>query len=644
MTTPRQRFLHLLQKADRPILLDGAMGTLLHAKGIGFDQCFDALNLENPALVAEIHRGYIDAGAQIILTNTFGANRYRLAEHGLEDKVAEINRAGVELARRVVLASFREVLIAGDVGPLGVRLAPFGRVQPEEAREAFREQIAALAEAGADLIVIETMSDLYEVREAVLAAREVAPDLPIVASLTFTRDDRTLLGDPPAKVAEVLHDLPVDVIGANCSGGPAQLLRILKQMRAVAPEAYFWIKPNAGWPERLPGGRIMYPAGPAYFGEYALAFHQAGAHLVGGCCGTTPEHIAAMRRALEQAPPRNETPPIVVPSTAPPRETLPPADEPTQLAQKLRQGHFVITVEMTPPRGLSAHKVLAGAHLLAEAGADTINVADSPMARMRMSPWAVCHLIQKEVGLETVLHFPTRGRNLLRVQGDLLAAHALGVRNVFVVMGDPTAIGDYPEAMDNYDLVPSGLIKLIKQKFNAGVDHAGGDIGQPTSFFVGCALNLHPKDPEREAKVLRRKIRAGADFALTQPVFDPEAARRFLDFYAERYGPLNIPILVGILPLNNPRHAAFLHNEVPGITIPEVLMRRLEQADDRAPQEGVRIALELIERIHSWAQGIYLMPQFRRYDLAAEIVEGVVALRGAPAPQAPCLSDGRGQG
>ena len=624
MTTPRQRFLDWLARAERPILLDGAMGTMLHAKGIGFDQCFDALNLENPALVADIHRGYIEAGAQIILTNTFGANRYRLAEHGLEDQVAAINRAGVELAQRVVLGSFREVLVAGDVGPLGVRLAPFGRVQPEEARAAFREQITALAEAGADLIVIETMSDLYEVREAVLAAQEVAPDLPIVTSVTFTRDDRTLLGDSPEKVAETLHSLGVDVIGANCSSGPAQLLRILKHMQAVAPEARFWIKPNAGWPERLPGGRIMYPAGPAYFGEYALAFYQAGAHLLGGCCGTTPEHIAAMRHNLEQAPPREDLPRMTI-ELPPRREQLPPPDEPTQLAQKLQQGRFVVAVEMTPPRGLAAHKVLAGAHLLAEAGADTINVADSPMARMRMSPWAVCHLIQQEVGVETVLHFPTRGRNLLRVQGDLLAAHALGVRNVFVVMGDPTAIGDYPEAMDNYDLVPSGLIKLIKQKFNAGVDHAGSDIGQPTSFFVGCALNLNPKDPEREAKVLRRKIRAGADFALTQPVYDPEAARRFLAFYEERYGPLTIPILVGVLPLNNPRHAAFLHHEVPGITIPEAFMQRLEQAGERAPWEGVRIALELIEQIRPWAQGVYLMPQFRRYDLAAEIVEGVKA-------------------
>ncbi len=622
--TPRERLLALLENTDKPILLDGAMGTLLNSQGIGFDACFDALNLTNPALIAEIHRRYIDAGAQVILTNTFGANRYRLAEHGLEDKVAEINRAGVELARRVVLASFKDVLIGGDVGPLGVRLAPFGRVQPEEAREAFREQIAALAEAGVDLIVIETMSDLYEVREAVAAAREVAPDLPVVASLSFTRDDVTLLGDTPEKVAEALLSYGVDVLGANCSSGPAQLLRILRRMRKVAPNAHFWIKPNAGWPERLPDGRIAYPAGPDYFGEYVRFFAQEGAAMIGGCCGTSPEHIAAMHQHL------TEMPPVLSLDFAPlqPQEDAQAEDEAAStsaLAQKLAAGEFVVAVEVHPPRGFSAHKVLAAAQLLADVGADVLDVADSPMARMRMSPWAVCHLIQQQVGVETTLHFPTRGRNLLRVQGDLLAAHALGIRNVFVVMGDPTSIGDYPEAMDNYDLVPSGLIKLIKQKFNAGVDHAGAAIGRPTSFFVGCALNLNPKNPEREMKVLRRKIRAGADFALTQPVFDSEKAHRFLEAYEAEFGTLEIPVLVGIMPLYSRRHAAFLHHEVPGIEIPPDVMGRIAQAGDKAPQEGVRIAQELVAAVRPWAQGVYIMPQFRRYELAAEIVEAAKA-------------------
>jgi homocysteine S-methyltransferase len=329
-----------------------------------------------------------------------------------------------------------------------------------------------------------------------------------------------------------------------------------------------------------------------------------------------------MRKALERTP--EGCGPSISELTLPVEleDSSAEAEQPSLLAQKLAQGRFVVSIEMDPPRGLSTHKLLAGASLLAEAGADVINVADSPMARMRMSPWAVCDLVQRQVGVETVLHFPTRGRNLLRVQGDLLAAHALGIRNVFVVMGDPTAIGDYPEAMDNYDLAPSGLIRLVKQNFNAGLDHAGAEIGQPTSFFVGCALNLCPPDVETEIKNLRRKLQAGADFALTQPVYDPPAAEAFLQAYADRHGALSIPVLVGVLPLFSPRHAAFLHNEVPGISIPEAFRERIQQAGTGAAQEGVRIALELIEQMKGWAGGIYLMPAFGRYDLAAEIVEG----------------------
>lgn len=615
------KFLSLLASSPRPLLGDGAMGTMLNGRGISFNECFDALNLTHPGIVGEIHQAYIEAGSQIIQANTFGANRYKLVEHGLGDKVNEINRAGVELARRVALASFKDVLVAGDVGPLGVRLAPFGRVQPDQARQAFCEQIGAQAEAGADLIIIETISDLYEIREAIAAARQVC-SLPVVASMTFTRDDRTLLGDAPSKVAGWLKETGADVIGINCSSGPAQLFRILKQMRQVAPEEIFSVMPNAGWPEQV-GGRIMYPANPEYFGDYARMFCEAGASLIGGCCGTTPQHIAAMRAALDQASQGCADLDGDGAALTESEERLAPVDQPTHLAQKLTAGRFVIAVEMDPPKGLSAHKMLAGASLLTEAGADVINVADSPMARMRMSPWAVCSLIQREFGIETTLHFPTRGRNMLRVQGDLLAAHAMGIRNVFVVMGDPTAIGDYPEAMDNYDLVPSGLIKLIKQNFNMGVDHAGADIGQPTTFFVGCALNLTPQNPDQEIKNLRRKLQAGADFALTQPVYQLDEAEAFLRRYEDQYGPLEIPMVVGVLPLYSPRHAAFLHNEVPGISISEEIQRRLREAGEDSPHEGVRIALEYIERIRTWANGVYLMPAFNRYDLVAEIIEGI---------------------
>ena len=544
------------------------------------------------------------------------AHRDVRAEHGLEEKVAAINQVGVEVARKAADEAEQQVFVAGDVGPLGVRLAPFGRVQLEEARAAFTEQIKGLIAGGPDLIIIETMTDLYEVREAILAAKALS-DLPIVASMTFTRDDRTLLGDPPEKVAREMHAAGADVIGINCSGGPSQLLRILARMRVVVPDARYSVMPNAGWPEQA-GGRIMYPAGPDYFGRYALSFRHSGAAIIGGCCGTTPEHIQAMRTALDTTSPEDYTNGRTLRVIEQPQEQLGP-EKGSQLEQKLVAGKFVFSVEMHPPRGLSTQKLLAGTDLLAEAGADVINVADSPMARMRMSPWAACQLIQHDMGLETTLHFPTRGRNLLRVQGDLLAAHALGVRNVFVVMGDPTAIGDYPEAMDNYDLAPTGLIKLIKEGFNAGLDHAGSQIGQPTSFYVGAALDLQPSDSQREVRLLNRKLRNGADFFLTQPVYEPAQAKAFLDQHAPD---LRKPLLVGILPLYGLRHAAFLHNEVPGISIPQEIRARLEAAGDDSPQEGVRIALELVEQIRDWAAGIYLMPAFARYDLAAQVIEG----------------------
>ncbi len=612
-------FLKLIS-SQKPLLADGAMGTLLHERGISFETCFDALNLSNPRVVGDVHREYIEAGAQIILTNTFGANAYKLGKHGMVDKLHAINAAGVELARRIVLASFKDVLIAGDIGPLGVRLAPFGRVLPEEARRIFSEQVKALLEANVDLLVFETMTDLYEIREAIQAAKTLSPHMPIVASMTFTRDDRTLLGDNPRKVAKALKSYGADVIGVNCSGGPNQLLRILRDMRNALPDEKYWVKPNAGWPEQM-GGRIFYPASADYFGEYARSFWKAGVDVIGGCCGTTPIHIAAMRKSLDSKQPIEPNGIKFQPAEIPVEEKA--RIKPTRLAQKLSSGKFVIAVEMDPPRGLSTHKLLAGASLLADAGADVIDVADSPMARMRMSPWAVCSLIQRKAKIETVLHFPTRGRNLLRVQGDLLAAHALDVRNIFVVMGDPTAIGDYPDAMDDFDLAPSGLVKLIKQGFNTGVDHAGTEIGQPTSFFAGCALNLTAPDPQRELLVLRRKIKGGADFVLTQPIYSTEPLDEFKALYEEKYGQFPIPILVGVLPLASDRHAAFLQQEVPGVFIPEPIHQLMRSAGEQGAQEGIHIALQLISKLKERVGGIYLMPAFNRFDYAAEIIEEI---------------------
>ncbi|NLN69465.1 MAG: bifunctional homocysteine S-methyltransferase/methylenetetrahydrofolate reductase [Chloroflexi bacterium] len=621
MAETKNKFASRLANADRPLVTDGAMGTLLHDRGVKIDACFDALNLTHPAIVAEIHRDYIQAGAEIIKTNTYGANRTKLDRHGLVDRVEEINTAAVNLLKRVVMASFKEVLIAGDVGPLRVPLAPFGRIQPEEAFDVYVEQISVLVNAGVDLILIETMVDLYAVREAVNAARHVDPSMAVIASMTFTRDRRTLLGNTPQEVAQKLNEYGVDVIGVNCSGGPVQLLRILRMMKSAVPSGRFSVMPNAGFPEKV-GGRIMYPAGPEYFHDYALSLWRAGADVIGGCCGTTPAHIAMIAETVENTP-RDAVVSVVSDFEAVVEVEQEPAESCSQMAQKLEAGKFVIAVEMDPPRGLSTHKLLAGASLLADAGADVIEVADSPMARMRMSAWAVCHLIQSEFGIETTLHFPTRGRNLLRVQGDLLAAHAMNVRNVFVIMGDPTAIGDYPDASDSYDLVPTGLIGLIKQQFNAGVDHSGYLIGQPTTFFVGAALDLAPNDPVREIRIIKKKIDAGVDFFLTQPVFDVQRARNFVNRYEQEVGPLDIPILVGILPLVTERHARFLHNEVPGILIPEQIQKRMAMAGEDAAKEGAHIAVELIDELRSDYQGVYFMPPFSRYDMVAEIIDRV---------------------
>jgi methionine synthase / methylenetetrahydrofolate reductase(NADPH) len=604
-----------------PLLADGAMGTLLHARGAAPDECFEALNLARPEMIRKVHEDYIAAGADMITTNTFGANRFKLAARGLEERQDEIISAGAALARDAAASAPRRILVAGSIGPLGVRVAPYGRLQPEQAEAAFGKQADLLLRGGVDLLLLETFADVRELLAALRAAKS-AGGAPVLASLTFTRDDLTILGDPPAEAASALQAAGADAVGINCSSGPAQAMRILRIMRQTAPEAIILVKPNAGWPENV-GGRILYPAAPQYFGRYAQDFARAGARIVGGCCGTTPEHIAAMRRTLDSAQPAQTD--FAAPAMPRAEEIVLDPAVPSSLAEKLAAGKFVVGVEVDPPKGFSLHKLTAGASLLAEAGADVINVADSPMARMRMSPWAVCHLLQERFGVETVLHFPTRGRNLLRVQGDLLAAHALGIRNLFVVMGDPAAVGDFPEAHDQCDIVPSGLIRLIKKSFNAGLDHAGKQIGQPTSFFVGCALNLNASDLGKEAKTLRKKLEAGADFILTQPVFESAPAERFLDAYRAEYGPLTAPVLAGILPLYGGRHASFLHNEVPGIFIPESVRARIERAGEQAPQEGVRLAAELLRALRGIVQGVYLMPPFGHYEIGAEILDAIRA-------------------
>jgi len=620
----------LLDRLTRGTLLaDGAMGTMLHLAGVPIDACFDALNLTDPAKVAVIHRAFVKAGAELLETNTFSANRYKLRAHGLADQVVAINQAAVAIARGALTdaALDRPVYVAASVGPLGVRIAPYGRLQPDQAYDAFFEQIAALHGAGIEAIVLESFTDLPEIEQAIRAARAVDPTLPIVASMTYTHDERTLLGEHPNEVADRLHELGADVIGVNCSEGPSQIARIVRKLHAAQPDALLSAMPNAGFPEAI-NGRVMYPASADYFAEYAITLRDQGARIVGGCCGTTPEHIGAMRAALDRPGARGVSIAVSADDRSAPISPELSSDEAaprtTGLIRKLAASKFVVTVEMPPPRGFTAEKQLAAAQMLYEAGVDTIDVSDSPRSRMRMSPWALCQLIQTRVGLETILHFPTRGRNLLRVQGDLLASHALGVQNIFVVMGDPTNIGDYPDAHDTYDVVPSGLIKLIKHQLNAGLDQAGNSIGEPTAFSAACALNMGAPDLDQEIRTLRKKIECGADFALTQSVFEPTVVERFLKRYEELHSTaLTLPILVGVLPLYGARHAAFLHNEVPGIVIPDAVQMRINAAGDTAPEVGIALAVDLLKDLRGMVQGAYLIPPFARYDMAAAIVDGL---------------------
>jgi len=614
----------LQARLDRgPLLADGAMGTMLYARGVPFDQCFDALNVDRPDLVTAIHGEYIAAGAELIETNTFGANRFKLSLHGLEDRMRATNVAGAAAARAAREAFGRWVWIAGSIGPIGRPLAPLGTVKAGEARQAFAAQAKALAEGGVDLLIFETFSDLHELTEGVAAAKEVT-GLPIIAQMTFTHEGKTLLGHTPAEIVARLEELGVAVIGANCSVGSQGVLEVMEQMVLVS-RTPLSAMPNAGFPAYV-SGRIIYFSAPQYMADYARQMVELGVTVVGGCCGTTPEHIQAMRevlRTVESPPPPRLRPRVTVPAPPPVARPSPP----TALAARLGR-RFVLTVEVLPPRGTQEGPELEACQLLRQAGADTINVPDNPMARLRMSPWAMCLRIQTDVRMETVLHFTTRDRNLVRMQSDLLALHALGIRNILVLRGDPPQLGDYPSATAVSDVKPSGLIRLIKQ-FNEGHDLAGNDLGQATTFLVGAALNMGARDLDRELRVLEQKLRAGVDFLCTMPIFEPATLDRVLD----RIGPLPVPLLVGILPLHGLRHAEFLHNEVPGMVIPSALRDAFRAAPRNGREVGLRFAEALVAAIRPRVQGLYLIPSFGRYDRVLHLVQTL--RKETPAPTDP---------
>ncbi len=617
-----------------PILADGAMGALLHQESHArADACFDAMNVDEPEIVLGIHKAYLAAGADLIETNTFGANRFKLASAGRAQHVALYNRRGVELARLAIAEEDRdEVYIAGSVGPLGVGIHPYGRLTRAEARSAYAAQLSALVEAGVDAIQFETFSEHKELLLAIGVLRELKADLPVIAQATFYHENLSYAGYPPARVANDLYRAGADVIGVNCGSGPAGIAEVLRQMRYAVPDAVFSAMPNAGFPE-VTGGRILYPASADYFADCATTFVHIGATLIGGCCGTTPEHIAAMRQAIDQ--PSAHFVDLHIGEVDLERVDQAP-DHPTELAERLRAGQFTVSVEIAPPRSYHTETLLAVARRLRAAGVDLINVADTPAARMKMSAWAVAHLLQAQLGIETVLHFPTRGRNMLRVQGDLLASHALGLRNLFVVMGDPTRIGDFPDASDLNDVAPSRLIEVIKGGMNQGVDMAGHSIGKPSSFTVGCALNMGADDIDREIRVLRNKLKAGADFALGQAVFEPARIERFHRRYREVTGAaFELPVLMAVMPLRSSRQARYLNNEVPGISVPEVIIQRIAEAGADARGEGVLIAQELLAQMSGLIQGAYIIPG-GDYEGAAEVVAWLKRdERPTPTPRPP---------
>jgi homocysteine S-methyltransferase len=609
-----------LTAVDRRVLLaDGATGTLLHDRGIPSSACLDECNLTHPELVLAIHSEYLVAGAEIIETNTFGASKLRLRAFGLADKTKQINAQGVAIAREAT-REHHQAFVAGTMGPVGVGLASGGDVSLKQAHKVFAEQAQALIEAGVDLIIIETFPSLAEAREAVLAIREVADDIPLVAQLTFQRDGRTFTGEEPAEVARELHNSGADVVGVNCVPGPQAALEILEEM-AKATKVKLAAMPNAGNP-RIAEREVSYPITPRVFGEHVSRLAAAGCVIVGGCCGTTPEHTAAMRDGLlTNAQPSPDGQAIDVWSTPELSDAEP---EEATLREKLAAGRFVVSVEIDPPRGLNPRRALQGAAKLKMAGVDCINVGDSPLARVRMSPIAMAVLFQQQLGLETVVHVTTRDRNLLALQADLLGAHVLGIRNVLCLKGDvPTGSG-FARAVGVWDVTPVGLLRVLKG-LNEGIDFAGNPMAQPTSFVVGAAANPTANSLEAEIKLLKRKLEAGADFIMTQAMYDIDALERFLD-KARKF---KAPILLGVMPLHSQRHTEFIHNELAGVSVPDAIRARMREAGENGLAEGKAIARELIAAARGAVQGIYLIPSFNRYDVAVELVEEIKGARAA---------------
>jgi homocysteine S-methyltransferase len=607
--------------AERVVLFDGAMGTRLYDLGVFLNRCFDELNLSQASLVESVHRSYVAVGCDVIETNTFGANRLKLEKHGLGDEVRAINREGAAIARKAA----DDALVAGAVGPLGVRIEPWGPTSVDEAAALFAEQAEGLVEGGVDLFSVETFYDLAEIEAAVLGIRRVS-DLPIVAQMTLEDDGNSLEGVDPETFGLRLATLPVQAVGVNCSVGPAAMLEAIERMARVV-ELPLAAQPNAGKP-RAVDNRNLYLCSPEYMAVFAKRFVEAGARIVGGCCGTTPDHLKAIRRAIRAVAPGKRTAVAVSKDSGPAAEIAPvPVAERSRLARSISDGRFVVSVEMLPPRGHDLEKTLTSARLLHDAGIDAINIPDGPRATARMSPMAMAVRLEREIGIETIIHYCCRDRNLLGMQSDLLGAHALGLRNVLIITGDPPKLGDYPDATAVFDVDSIGLTNMVT-RLNRGLDVGGNPIGSPTSFYVACGVNPGSPDLDREIARFEWKVDAGAQLAVTQPVFDADVLIAFL----EKTRHVRIPVIAGVWPLASYRNAEFMNNEVPGVIVPPRVLERMRGADtkDKARAEGVAIARESLVALLPHVQGVQISAPFGRAATALEVAEAIPSERRQP--------------
>jgi methionine synthase / methylenetetrahydrofolate reductase(NADPH) len=608
--------------ASRPLLADGAMGTVLYARGIFINRCYDELNLSDPGLILSVHEEYLQAGAEILETNTFGANRIRLARYGLAGKVVEINAAGARLARQAVNnlkdRQAGEAWVAGSIGPLGVRLEPLGKTGLDEARAAFAEQMQILVDGGVDLLIVETMPALSEARQALEAARAVAPNLPVVVMVTVDDEITCLDGASPQQAAALLTEWGASVVGVNCSTGPTTVLTAIEAMRP-ATRLPMAAMPNAGVP-RAVEGRNIYLCSPEYMASFARKAVTAGVSIVGGCCGTTPNHIRAMRSAIRAM---DETAPVEVSGTVTvenPQTPAAPLAARSRVGSLLASGEFLTLVEIVPPRGIDCSKEIEGSSMMAQLGVHAINVYDSPHASARMSAQSLCIQIQQHTGIETVLNYICRDRNIFSIQSDLLGASSIGLRNVLCVTGDPLKLGNYPDATAVFDVDSIGLVNIV-HSLNQGLDIGANSIGTSTNFTVGVAANPGAPDLENELRRFAYKVEAGAEYAITQPVFDLGLLERFLDRIKDH----KIPVIAGIWPLTSLRNAEYMKNDL-RVAMPEEIMLRMAQADtpEAAREEGTKIAQEMLKAVRPYVQGVQVSAPFGLFNVAGDVIASVL--------------------